>query len=299
VKGQVMLSPLRFHYDSQQFNLPIRLGLMNSKGTQDLLVHILSPGQRFEAANYTNVTIPTNLDVADATRASFPAFYASLFDATMAVHKGAVVTEYSWDAASCDPCPVPPLEPNDLATLGGDVMSDQSSFVLTRLHARDSADSLGDDLVFRAAPPVIGGRESMGPDGNLERGAQQADVNNFQARYVIRHPWKGAVACENPQRGVWGGPPGDGAQPPVAPAQQIAFAPRNQPLSTFLRQDVAEIDYKVSRGDPKTRFQPSGIQKGGCAGCRTSGTADASLLAVGGLLALGAIRRRRRMSRPS
>jgi hypothetical protein len=297
VKGQVTLSPLRFHYDSQQFNLPIRLGLVNSKGTQDLLVHILSPGTRFEAANYTNVTIPTNLDVADATRASFPAFYAALFDATVASHKDAVVTEYSWDAASCDPCPVPPLEPNDLATLGGDVIADQSSFVLTRLHARYTPRSLGDDLVFRAAPPVVGGRESMGPDGNLERGAQQADVNNFQARYVIRHAWAGKVDCESPQRGVWGGPPGGGSQPPVAPAQQIAFAPRNRPLSAFLRQDVAEIDYKVSRGDPKTRFQPSGIQKGGCAGCRAGGASDASPLALGALLALGAVRRRLRARR--
>ncbi|HTE54014.1 MAG TPA: DUF2330 domain-containing protein [Kofleriaceae bacterium] len=293
VKGQAMLSPLRFHYDTQQFNLPIRLGLMNSRGTQDLLVHILSPGQRFEAANYTNVTIPTNLDVADATRASFPAFYAALFDRTMAVHKGSVVTEYSWDAASCDPCPVPPLEPNDLATLGGDVVSDASSFVLTRLHARYSADSLGDDLVFRAAPPIVGGRESMGANGQLERGAQQADVNNFQARYVIRHPWTGPVACASPQRGSWGGPPGGGDPTPVAPAQQIAFAPRNRPLSNFLRQDVDEIDYKVSRGDPKSRFQPSGIQKGGCAGCSAGEGGGASALALGGLLALGALRRRK------
>ena len=31
-----MLSPLRFHYDTEKFELPIRLGLMNSGGTQDL-----------------------------------------------------------------------------------------------------------------------------------------------------------------------------------------------------------------------------------------------------------------------
>src|SRR5678815_2483399 len=33
--GQAMLSPLRFHYDSDDFVLPIRLGLANSAGTQD------------------------------------------------------------------------------------------------------------------------------------------------------------------------------------------------------------------------------------------------------------------------
>ena len=31
---QAILSPLRFHYDSEAFNLPIRLGLINSAGTQ-------------------------------------------------------------------------------------------------------------------------------------------------------------------------------------------------------------------------------------------------------------------------
>jgi hypothetical protein len=39
--GRADLSPLRFHYDSDEFNLPIRLGLANSSGTQDLIVSIL------------------------------------------------------------------------------------------------------------------------------------------------------------------------------------------------------------------------------------------------------------------
>ena len=78
--GQAMLSPLRFHYDSEQFTLPVRLGLMNSAGTQDLIVHILAPGQRYEVANYPNVTIPTNLDVKEEAREQFGAFYAALFD---------------------------------------------------------------------------------------------------------------------------------------------------------------------------------------------------------------------------
>src|SRR6478672_9541656 len=40
--GHAALSPLRFHYDSEDFSLPIRLGLANSAGTQDLIVNILS-----------------------------------------------------------------------------------------------------------------------------------------------------------------------------------------------------------------------------------------------------------------
>jgi hypothetical protein len=65
---QAILSPIRFHYDSDAFNLPIRLGLINSAGTQDLVVTILARNQRYEVANYDNVAIPTNIDVSDATR---------------------------------------------------------------------------------------------------------------------------------------------------------------------------------------------------------------------------------------
>jgi hypothetical protein len=36
-----VLSPLRFHYDAEAFALPVRLRLINSGGTQDLIVHII------------------------------------------------------------------------------------------------------------------------------------------------------------------------------------------------------------------------------------------------------------------
>ena len=72
--GMAMLSPLRFHYDSDTFSLPVRLGLLNSGGTQDLIVHIVAPGKRYEVANYPNATIPTNLDVKEEARAQFGAF---------------------------------------------------------------------------------------------------------------------------------------------------------------------------------------------------------------------------------
>jgi hypothetical protein len=139
--GQTMLSPLRFHYDSEEFRLPVRLGLINSGGKQDLLVHILARGQRYELANYDNVTIPTNLDVAPEARERFGELYTALFDATLGKNPKAVITEYSWDASSCDPCPTPALDASELTTLGGDVIRGEinpwgGGFVLTRLHAR-------------------------------------------------------------------------------------------------------------------------------------------------------------------
>jgi MYXO-CTERM domain-containing protein len=118
-------------------------------------------------------------------------------------------------------------------------------------------------------------------------------MNNFQARYAIRHPWTGPIACASPQRGIWGGPPG-GGEPEIRPAAQIAFAPRDGKLSSFLAQDVDEIDYKVSQADRNAKFKPSGIPAKGssCAGCAASSGGGALGLLV--FLGLALARRRRR-----
>ncbi|MBE7454766.1 MAG: DUF2330 domain-containing protein [Kofleriaceae bacterium] len=292
--GMATLSPLRFHYDSEEFALPVRLGLANSAGTQDLIVNILAPGQRYEVANFKNVTIPTNLDVTDEVRTRFGEFYAALFDRTLERNPGAVVTEYAWDASTCDPCPGPNLDWGDFATLGADVVEGGGGFVLTRLHARYGKDQLGEDLVFRAAPPIVGGREVRDERGKLEERARPDSVNNFQGRYAIRHAWTGPITCKDPKRGRWGGPPSDvevelagGAQA----ATDLAFAPRGQvQLPMLVRQDVPEIG--VTAGVP---LPPTGKGARGC-GCGTGGGAAEGLAALGlaGVVGVLVTRRRRR-----
>ena len=265
VDGRVALSPLRFHYDSDEFNLPIRLGLANSSGTQDLIVSILSPGQRFEVANYGNVTIPTNLDVRDAVRTQFGAFYSALFDRTVEKNPGAVVTEYAWAASTCDPCPGPTLGGNDFFLLGSDVLEGTSAapssysgwdFVLTRLHARYGK-SITEDLVFKQAAPIVGGREQR-VRGRLEERSQPSSVNNFQARYAIRHWWTGAITCANPVRARWGGPPNGNHTQPIA-GTGLAFAPRKANLPKLLVTSAPEIGvraYKRRKPKPKAVVAP-------------------------------------------
>ena len=162
-----------------------------------------------------------------------------------------MVTEYSWDSGSCDPCPEPPLTQNELATLGTDVLAASHSgmyysFVLTRLHARYSAKTLGEDLIFKAASPIAGGREFMGGDG-LERGSKPAGQNNFQGRYAIRHEWEGKIECESPVRGVWGGPPSGTQDHGITPATDLAFAPRGgMQLANVIAQDIPDIGVKAA-----------------------------------------------------
>ncbi|MGZ3421117.1 MAG: DUF2330 domain-containing protein, partial [Polyangiales bacterium] len=282
-QGVAVLSPLRFNYESQDFRLPVRLGLLNAPAghtKQDLIVWTLSKTSRYDVANYANVFIPTNLDVTDDTKKQFGTFYAALFDEAINKAGGrAVVTEYAWTSAGCDPCPTPPLDQSEIAVLGGDVLFGMGTppptptpmpmpggpmggpmkkpmpptwgggwqpVVITRLHTRYDASTLTEDLVFRAAAAVVGGREFVtGADGQIEKGAQLSSSNNFQARYIIRHKWTGPVACQNPQRGIWGGPPGQGYgyKPPPTPALNLAAAPRGSvKLPPFLKNGMPAFE---------------------------------------------------------
>ena len=316
--GRAALSPLRFHYDHEEFSLPIRLGLANSSGTQDLIVSILAPRQRYEVANYKNVTIPTNLDVKDEVRTRFGEFYAALYDRTIEKNPGAVVTEYAWDASTCDPCPGPTLTGSDFQTLGADVLAGEPGkpapyqgwdLVLTRLHARYGK-TISEDLVFRQAEPIVGGREFRGAGGKLEERATASSLNNFQARYAIRHEWTGPITCKDPQRGRWGGPPRGQAGGGVKPALDLAFAARGAvELPTLVRQDIPELEIKAGSVGPAVGPgpgsggasaapasgdeppAPAGKKKTGC-GC-SGGDGGGPVAALALLAALAVVRRRR------
>jgi hypothetical protein len=264
--------------------------MANSSGKQDLIVNIISSNKRYEVANYRNVFIPTNFDVKDSVKARFGEFYAALFDKTVEANPGAVVTEYAWTAVPnyhCDPCTNADISNPDLMTLGGDVIGGQiaaGTFVLTRLHARYSAQDMKDDLRFREAKPVTGGREQWSRQG-LEYGAVPSAQNYFQARYAVRHRWTGPIACKSPQRNIWGGPP-DGNYHPTIAASKIAFAPRGKlALGSVIGRDLWEIGYK------KDAAQQPGFAKP--PGSKAMGFGIGALVALV-LMSLGVVVARRR-----
>ena len=336
---RAMLSPLRFHYDSEDFTLPVRLGLINAKGPQDLLVHVLAPEHRYRAANYPNVNIPTNLVVKDQTREHFGQFYVSLFDHAVAQTPGAVVTEYAWSAGSCDPCPEQPLDLGELVTLGADVLpryaehfdeqgalkpesrdiewSLPREFVLTRMHARYDAKSLGEDLVFEQAPALRGGRGTPRDRGKLDPTITEGDkgsTNSFQARYAILHFWQGEVQCKDPLWDSWGGPPKGGESGPAV-ARELAFVPRDAKLASYVSRSAhqtlklegpapaepspARPDGAKDEGDDEVDKQEGDKKKADKKkGCACTSDAPSPAGALFGLLGLGLLGRVRRRRRP-
>ena len=176
--GGTYLRPLQIAFESPDFMLPIRLGMLNADGAQELFVMTLTRQGRVEAANYPNVRIPSDVNVPLYVKDRFGEFYTAMFD--RAVDKEdmrAVFLEYAWDMAWCDPCAADPLSASELRELGvfwaaGGAMA-QDVFV-TRMHLRYDSESFPTDLEFR----------------------ETTDRQNFQGRYVMRHPWIGEPSCD-------------------------------------------------------------------------------------------------------
>jgi hypothetical protein len=194
-----------------------------------------------------------------------------------------------------------------MMTLGADVTASKATYelTLTRLHARYGKD-ITNDLVFKAAQPIVGGRERRGPNGTLETGAQPSSMNNFQGRYAIRHPWTGPLTCDKPVRNQWGGPPPGTAAEPVKPALHLAFAPRG---SVQLVNALAHPDPQIELGSgafPPSAASGSAVgsavapppaattkanKKSGC-GCEADGRNELGTAAF--LVAIGLLIRRKR-----
>lgn len=173
--GFSYLRPLQVAYESPKFMLPIRLGTVNADGPQELFIYALTRNGRVETTNYRTVRLPSDVNIPVSVRDRFADFYRAMFSEQVRKHDmSAIFLEYAWDMAWCDPCAADPLSSDELRRLGVFWAADsnrgqaQNVFV-TRLHVRYDGAHFPDDLVFQ----------------------ETADRSNFQARYILRHPWKG------------------------------------------------------------------------------------------------------------
>jgi hypothetical protein len=254
--GLTWLRPLQFAFDSEKFMLPIRLGMINAQGPQDLVIYMLTKNGRVETTNYRTLKLPANMDVPVYLKSEFPAFYKSLFD-TQAKRENlrAVFTEYVWDMNWCDPCAADPLSADELRQAGvfwldapaaapaappiarppAGVMPRRipmpggaHQVMLTRLHVRYAPDTFPEDLMFQ----------------------ETKDRENFQARYVLRHPWKGDPnAC----------PEARGYLDAVAQRQEKEA----QTLASLTNWRVEDIRARMSLKPPAPRNWWEGLWKQG------------------------------------
>jgi hypothetical protein len=185
--GQKFLRPIQIAYRSPKFMLPIRLGMLNAKGDQDLVAYILSPKGQVEVANYRTVKVPTGNEIPEFVKEDFGKFYKSTFQRSYEQeNKKVAFLEYAWDVSNCDPCSTTPPTAEELRKAGVFWGNDNSGVAprrgrprpgntfITRLHVRYSRAKFAEDLVFQ----------------------ETSNRENFQGRYVMNHPFRGSATCD-------------------------------------------------------------------------------------------------------
>jgi len=186
-KENQQLSPIQMTFETNKFMLPIRLGMANAEGDQDLVVYAFSPKGRVESTNYRTIEIPTDRNIPTFIEEKFSEFYAAVFENTWRkAGENVIVTEYAWNLSSsnylkCDPCAGdPPLFADlneagvfwiDNQKVGG--ADYQGDVFVTHMHVRYYLEKFPQDLQFQAT----------------------SDKDNFQARYVMQHPAGGTYRC--------------------------------------------------------------------------------------------------------
>ena len=142
--GFTYLRPLQIAFESEKFMLPIRLGMLNANGPQELFVFTLTKSGRVEPVNYRMARIAADVAVPLYVRGAFGDFYLAMFDQAVAREDmRAVFLEYAWDMAWCDPCAADPLSAEQLRELGAfwqdpdfDGGGQARDVFVTRLHLR-------------------------------------------------------------------------------------------------------------------------------------------------------------------
>lgn len=194
--GFSYLKPIRINYRSPNFMLPIRLGMLNAKGAQELFVYHLNRKGRVISSNYPNVKLNTNKEIPVFNKKDFGSFYKAMFQNQVKQNGNrGVFLEYAWDMNWCDPCAADPLSDNELKQLGvfwvgkqkphkianGKPVpkriqirggSSSKNVFVTRMHVSYDKAHFPKDLAFKAT----------------------SNRENFQGRFIVRHAWKGEAS---------------------------------------------------------------------------------------------------------
>lgn len=173
-----ILRPIQISFSSLKFMLPIRLGMANGEGNQDMIIYAFTRTGRIETTNYRTTKMPSDREVPTFIKDHFGRFYTDLYKENIRREgHDNIFLEYAWDLSGqnnvkCDPCPSQPPLYNEIVSAGVDWLQTggwggyTGQLFFTRLHVTYNRRDFPQDLVFQETP-------------NREQ---------FQCRYILRYP---------------------------------------------------------------------------------------------------------------
>jgi len=177
-RGNQILRPLQISFHSPKFMLPIRLGMANGGGNQDMIIYAFSQKGRIETTNYRTLQMPTDRNVPVFVKDYFGQFYTSLYKENIRKEGGNnIYLEYAWDLSGqnqvkCDPCASQPPLYSEIVQSGVDWLQTgrgngyTGQLYFTRLHVTYNRQDFPQDLVFQ----------------------ETSNKAQFQCRYILNHP---------------------------------------------------------------------------------------------------------------
>lgn len=179
------LSPIQMRFESENFILPLRLGMINSAGEQDLTIFAFTERGRVETANYPTHEVPWGLKLPRGVRDTFPEFYRQMFRKNrLREGKNAVYVENAhplnaWNR--CDFCPLDPINHEFLRACGVDWITPaqwgngfNGDVYFTRMHVVYEPVDFPQDLTF----------------------IETANLGTMTALYEIWQPFQGTSSCK-------------------------------------------------------------------------------------------------------
>lgn len=178
------LRPIQISFTSPKFMLPIRLGMANADGDQDMLVYAFTKKGRVEVTNYRTTSMPTGKNIPLFVKENFGTFYGNLFNHQWQREgKAVAMLEYAWDVSpknfmKCDPCVAEAPSQQHLVQAGVWWLNGGADYnanvYFTRLHVRYNRKTFPQDPTFQLTP----------------------NTENFQSRYIVTHPATGDMDCD-------------------------------------------------------------------------------------------------------
>lgn len=175
------LRPIQVTYRTPKFMLPVRLGMVNADGPQELLVFTMSRRGRVEPTNYRTLRLPTGQGELPAfVKDDFNKVYDAAFaEATKREDMRVVFVEAVLPVAAPSAGWVDRIQLNDaVKKSGARFLDDKGTAWTTRMHFRYDKAGFPEDLVLQ----------------------ETADMTPFIARFNSRRHHLGPARCEAHRR---------------------------------------------------------------------------------------------------